>query len=755
MTLRFALAVCLAAVPAWCFDPAPTLAYSTYLRDGFTPAAVATDPSGDVYLAGTLIEDSSTGQQAALVVKLNPTGTQYIYSRVLGGSLNDKATAIAVDSAGNAYITGTANSPDFPMTAGRQLGTPPASPDAQGVPDARTFVAKLDPEGSMIFSEFLGGSVYNYGQAIALAAQGNILVSGTANSGFPVTEGTYHASGTQQRPYLLELDPTGATIQFSAFGIGGSALTTDVVGNVYVAGSTILRDYPTTPGVYQPVFQFVFFCFGLCQLEFQGTNQYVTKVDSSGTKLIYSTAVGGSSQTINQGLAVDNAGNAYLTGLTYGIYPYTDTPPQTPEIKPFLTKLDPAAQKLRYSVAIGGAGVAVDANGHVFVGGSYNNANLFAGLPIPSGLLPAPPPGVASLPQQCQENDVTTISQAYVSQVDPPTGDILSTVLVDGSNLGAADIALAGSTVWLSGATQEADVPITTGAVMPSTLKVGGFPGAFLSQIDFSLTSPAGMPTIACVLDNANNARTSPVARNQLLSLMGNNLGPSPGVAATDESTTSLSGVSVTFDGTPGELLYVSATQINVAIPLNVSGQNSTVMQVTVNSVSGPLRVLPLVNATPGLFANLTTTSVGCGGQMVAFDPAQFVPVAVASDGTPNSCDHPAKTGSVVSFFLDGLGAGEPVGGSVFTRFVGSDIPVLAQIGSWSAEVVAVTPANTFVWRVDVVVPVFPPGTTVTPMDVQFVINSEFGPYPVGPINVGESNATVQVPATTYIWVSP
>jgi hypothetical protein len=115
MSIRFrhTILLCLGALPASAFSPAvllpaPGLAYSTYLRNGFKPAAVASDSAGSVYLAGNVIVDPATSQTAAMVVKLNPQGKQYAYMRTLGGSANDIASAIAVDSAGNAYVTGTA-----------------------------------------------------------------------------------------------------------------------------------------------------------------------------------------------------------------------------------------------------------------------------------------------------------------------------------------------------------------------------------------------------------------------------------------------------------------------------------------------------------------------------------------------------------------------------------------------------------------------------------------------------------------------
>jgi hypothetical protein len=99
----------------------PVLTYSTYLRDNFTPNAIATDSAGNIYLAGTSVVDPATSHHTVLVVKPNPQATQYLYVRNLGGSMNDNANAIAVEVAGNAYIAGSTFSPDFPVTGGGNL----------------------------------------------------------------------------------------------------------------------------------------------------------------------------------------------------------------------------------------------------------------------------------------------------------------------------------------------------------------------------------------------------------------------------------------------------------------------------------------------------------------------------------------------------------------------------------------------------------------------------------------------------------
>ena len=281
---------------------APALVYSTYLRDNFTPNAIATDAAGNIYMAGTILIDPAANQTTALVVKLNPQGTQYLYSRYLGGSIGDGASAIAVDSAGNAYVAGATDSPDFPVTAGGNSGGPPRAPGhvASG---PTSFVTKLDPNGNVVFSDLLGGKSFSDAEAVAVTAAGQVIVSGLSwTSGFPTTPGAYSIADSGGHPFLLELDPTGAKLVFSATGIGGSAIALDSGGNIYVAGTTggvvlgpNVIDYPTTPGAYQSTFPTGMTCLIPCQV----ADQYVTKVDPTGSKLIYSTSLSGPGNTYN------------------------------------------------------------------------------------------------------------------------------------------------------------------------------------------------------------------------------------------------------------------------------------------------------------------------------------------------------------------------------------------------------------------------------------------------------------------------
>jgi uncharacterized protein (TIGR03437 family) len=620
----------------------PALTYSTYLRDNFTPTAIATDSSGNIYLTGNVLVDPPSGPTSVLVLKLNPQATEFLYERIVGGSADDGATAIAVDSAGNAYVAGTATSPDFPNDG--NLATPPVPGSTE-----RSFVFKLDPTGQLVFSDLLGGSTNSFAQAVAVNAAGQALVTGTSvGTGFPSTTGVYSVSDTSFAPFLLEVDPTGAKIVFSATGIGGNAIALDPSGNIYVAGTTGDLAYPLTPGTYQPTFPVFQTCIAPCTGQFQGPNQYATKLDPTGAKIIFSTAVSGSGNTMNNGLAVDAEGNVYLTGLAGVSYPYTvpvPTPPVAPALDnlstpalPFLSKLDPNGQKLLFSVPVGGMGVQVDSNGAAYVGGIFGVFDLYD--------VAASLPALAGVPSACLQS--TTARSAYVSQVDASAGNVLGSQFLGGSTLVISGVALAGSTLWTTGATSLANFPFTPNALISPNLGPNQFEGAYLGAVDFSQSAPpAGTPQIGCVVDAANLQAAGPIVPYQLLTIFGSGLGPATPVSATNDSTTSLSGVSVTFGGLAAPLLYVSSNQINVAVPLvSAGGVSGTLMQVNVNGVSSVPLEFPVVSANPTLF-------VSPGSYDPTFE-GSFA-VALNANGFVNSPTNPAQLGSVITVFVNGL----------------------------------------------------------------------------------------------------
>ncbi len=231
------------------------------------------------------------------------------YSTYLGGSNEDAGRAIAVDNAGNAYIAGYTYSSNFPTTTGAYSGTL-----ASGSSDD-AFVTKINAGGTArLYSTYLGGSGDDSGSDITVNSSGNAFITGrTSSPDFPTSSGVYRRTNAGgQDVFVTELNPTGTGLVFSTY-VGGSgndagtAIARDFTGAIYVTGSTQSTNYPTV----NPF-----------QSQLGGTNGYpdvfVTKLDSTGSTLLYSTYLGGSTDDEGFGIAVDNASNAYVTGDTYG-----------------------------------------------------------------------------------------------------------------------------------------------------------------------------------------------------------------------------------------------------------------------------------------------------------------------------------------------------------------------------------------------------------------------------------------------------
>ena len=718
MCSRFPLAVILLSLPIFAQSPL----VSTYLRDGFSPVAIATDTSGNIYVAGDQIVDPINSRTSVLVVKLNQQGPSFLYQIVLGGSGSDRAGGIAVDSQGNAFVAGTTVSADFPASVS------PLTP-SKGTADPRPFLAKIDPRGFVLAANVIGATAAT-ATSVAVTAQGDVLVSGTAQaSGFPATTGTFSMPDSKDRPYLMKFDATASRLIFSATGIGGT-IALDPIGNIYLAGNTLNRDYPTTPGAYQTVLLTRFICFGFCRIGFPATNQYVTKVDPAASRLIYSTGINSLNvnvQSVNTGLVVDPAGNAYLTGIAGFDYPFT-TQPQTGAVgPPFLTKLDAEGKSLVYSIPQGGGSLALNASGDLYASGVITPASgLFIGMPTPPLLIPA---GLTTPPPQCLPNGRTAISQAVVQRINAFSGTVLTAQLLDGTNLSAPLVALGSAgKVWAAGTTSHPDVMTTPGAPMPPNLGTGPLPGAYVAAFDLQPFSIAVVRPVAnCLVDGATGLRVGPVAPLQLVTIFGSGM----------------AGANVTFDDLPAKLLYVSDSQVNVAVPFDVGRRTVTVMKLTVNGLDAAPRQLQVVNSNPSLFVNYFPVQGNCPvGGLAPFG------VSRNENGEFNSCQTPAKPGSVVSFYVNGVGT------LPFEELQGLRVPspdslgVDALINGRSVEALRIVPDGDFVWRVDLRLPVSLAPTRLDAVSMSLRLNNLL----VGPKLIGTRTA---VQDFVYFWVSP
>jgi uncharacterized protein (TIGR03437 family) len=234
----------------------------------------------------------------AFVAKLNPAGSALVYSSYLGGSGDDGATGIAIDSAGNAYLSGVTFSANFPVAV-------PIQSNNRGSADA--FVAKLASNGgTLLYSTYLGGGGDDFGTGIALDTQGGVNLTGfTGSPNFPVVSAAQRIFGGRIDAFLTRLNPAGAALVSSTFlgGAGrdmGMALAVDAQGNTYVAGETDSTDFASA---------------GAPQAAAGGLRDgFVAKLPASGGAFEYRSLHGGSGEDTVMGIVIDGAGNLYLAG---------------------------------------------------------------------------------------------------------------------------------------------------------------------------------------------------------------------------------------------------------------------------------------------------------------------------------------------------------------------------------------------------------------------------------------------------------
>lgn len=404
------------------FDPSGThLLYSTFLggSNGASISGIAVDSAGSIYVAGTTasknfpvanafqsqFKGTDEAAEQGFLTKFSPDGSTLEYSTYLGGSgLINSISALAVDSAQDAYVVGYTDSTDFPTTAGAVQGSLTGRLNA--------FITKFDPSGdSLGYSTYLGGGAADQANAIAVDPSGDAYVDGNTNStDFPLVhafQSTNYASAngsTTPTAFVAKLNAQGSALAYSSYLGGDGAdvalgIAVDTAGNAYVTGSTDSSDFPTV-NAYQSTNQDV---AGL-----GGPSAFVTKVNSTGTTLIYSTYLGGSGggQGIlgdeGRAVTVDSAGDAYVTGYTASTdFPTVNAVQETNDAAAigatnvFVSEFDPSGSKLLFSTYLGGSGswgpasshtsfpfgdiasaMATDGSGDIYITGQTGSANF-------------------------------------------------------------------------------------------------------------------------------------------------------------------------------------------------------------------------------------------------------------------------------------------------------------------------------------------------------------------------------------------
>ncbi len=618
--------------------------------------AIAVDSSGSAYVAGATISGDfpvlnyyqryNKGAWDAFIFRLDPNGV-LLFSTYIGGGMSqpcgceadDYAYAIALDTAGNSYITGLTYSADYPYTAVAHLPN-----------NGEAFVTEFSPTGSMVFSTLVGGSGWDGANAIAVGPSGMVYIAGgTTSTDLAVSPNAVQKQNGGSGPRFLgdafvakvnPQSPTIAGVAVAATYLGGEsdeqalALTLDASENVYVAGWTTSRFFPTTAGAYQTA-------------RIGGSywgDGFVTKLDPTLSTKIYSTFFGGSADEVISGIKVDAAGDAFVTGFTQS----TNLTPAAlganlTAIQPsfgagtdgYLAELNPAGSAVPYFTYLGKGGVSwagaigMDAAGHIY---QLFGTNV-QGMPVVLPALQANPGGGQDI---------------YLEKIDmsasPPVPVVVNSIKVSGGGTniaqntwieiygtGLAPAATAAGITWsnapdflsgkmpttLSGVsvkvngkpayvyyvsptqinvltpldTTTGSVPVTVttggttstpfnvnmGAVAPSFLLVGSTKYIAAQHNDYSLLGPASMSVPGYTF--------TPAQPGEIVILYGTGFGlPSGGLVDGLSTQTGALPGQPTFliGGLPATVWYAGVVspglyQFNVAVPQSVAGGDATV----------------------------------------------------------------------------------------------------------------------------------------------------------------------------------
>lgn len=369
------------------------LVYSSFLggADSEGAQAVAVDRNGYAYVTGCTWSHAfptkpgsydrtfNGGTADAFVAKVSKTGRSLVYSTLLGGKEGDTGEELAVDSAGKVTVAGSTKSPDFPTT--------PYAYDRSHNGGHDFFIVRLNAAGSgLLFATLLGGKNDEYCGSLVLDASGNACLNGwTYSVNFPTTPGAYHRTfgGGFTDAVAVKLNATGRALVFSTFLGGndvdyGEAGAVDAAGNVYIAGTTnSLKGFPTTPGAFDR--------------HLDGyVDAFVTKLNSAGTKLMFSTFFGGSRGENGEAMCLDADGNVLLAGSTRSpdlpttpnAYDKTFSGGASPPDDVFVAKLAASGKTLLYGTYLGktsldwASGIQADDSGNAYVAGHTASPNF-------------------------------------------------------------------------------------------------------------------------------------------------------------------------------------------------------------------------------------------------------------------------------------------------------------------------------------------------------------------------------------------
>ena len=583
------------------------LVYSTYLGGNAfdSGTGLSVDGSGDAYIVGytSSINFPTTsgaaqtsyggGQSDAFLAKLSADGSALTYSTYLGGSDADYGRALAVDSSGDAFVTGDTQSADFPTAS-------PLQAALAGNSDA--FVTELDPTGSsLVYSTYLGGGGADVGEGIALDSSGNAYVAGyTFSTDFPTAHPIQSAIAGGVDAFIAKLNSAGSAFGYSTY-FGGSgtdqalAIAVDSSGNAYITGNTTSANLPATAGALSTTYQ-------------GNGDAFFAKLNAAGSSVLYSSYLGGVDSDSGIGIAVNSSGNIYLTGSTRSSNFPTASAFQTTFgggtcgtgscFDAFVSQVDASGGSLVYSSYLGGSSadygyaITLDSSGNAYVTGSTASPNF----PATGGVLqpgyagtggkgdafvvkvgPANAPGLSLLPQNLTFGDQATGTTSAAQQVTL-------------TNVGTATLSI--SSVTSSGS------PFSVSSNCGNSLAPSG--GSCTLNVTFK---PTDLGSATGTITISDSAAGSP----HTINLTGNGVAPAP---------------ALTLSSTKLDFGEVIVGQKSPTQSVTVSNSGSATLQITGITVTG----------------DYTETDT-CTGKDIAPGSScsigvNFAPVSTGTDGT-------------------------------------------------------------------------------------------------------------------------
>ena len=632
------------------FPTSANAPYKTY--KGFTPA----DDNG-FYNPGD-----------GFVAKLNPTGNTLMYSTYLGGALNDLPMGVAVDSNGNAIIVGTTKSSDFPTTANAISRTYRGATNTGPSVGGDAFVSILNAGGTVFtYSTFLGGRGHDLARGVAVDSQNNIYVCGLTSSGdFPVTQGALQTAyqGDENlkdfnhpvgHGFVAKINAQGA-LAYATF-LGGSlrdgavAIAVDSTGAAYIAGSTASADFPTTANAPQKTNKGRGTIGTLGDLNYG--DAFVSKLNPAGNTLVYSTYIGGAADETASDIALDSAGNAYVTGFTLsndfpvtgdalqpanagfggqGLAPNASQGFNTERVRnsgdAFLVKLS-AAGALTYSSFFGGknddAGlaIAVDSAGNAYVAGNTLSTALTtsagtlqagyggAGSQFPrgdgfvvkfdfGGKLSAPPASVSVVSGFPASGSAgATLTTPFIVEVVDAQGVKLAGIAVTFSATGATVNPASGTT----DAQGRASTTVTLGATVGTAVITATVAGIPVATANVAIGAVTPLPVVKAIVNGASFL--PPIAPGSWITVFIDQTSATNATASTVPLPNTLGGYRILVNGAPIPMYLVFAltpgTQLNAQLPYEIPVGTAQVV-VEANGVASAQFPFTVQASAPGIF---------------------------------------------------------------------------------------------------------------------------------------------------------